>query len=140
MAIARFLDRMCLALQASELWLRYATLQNLIPSFSWIVPGWRAWGHNQILPSGNDGMLHQHIDTSFLPPSLLHSDHFPSLAPCRSCQWPSNRPFTFRIKATISTTRQDRQIEMRIAKLREWQARFSDIIVWGYQYLMIISQ
>ena len=38
MTIARFLDRMCLALRASELWLRYATLQNLIP---------------QILPSGN---------------------------------------------------------------------------------------
>ena len=26
--------------------LRYATLQNLIPSFPWIAPGWRAWGHN----------------------------------------------------------------------------------------------
>ena len=38
MAIARFLDRMCLALRASGLWLRYATLQNLIPSFPWIVP------------------------------------------------------------------------------------------------------
>ena len=44
MAIARFSDRMCLALRASGLWLRYATLQNLIPSFPWIVPGWRAWG------------------------------------------------------------------------------------------------
>ena len=42
MAIARFLDRMCLALPAFGLWLRYATLQNLIPSFPWIVPGWRA--------------------------------------------------------------------------------------------------
>ena len=38
MAIARFLDRMCLALRTSGLWLRYATLQNLIPSFPWIVP------------------------------------------------------------------------------------------------------
>ena len=28
MAIAGFLDRMCLALRASGLWLRYATLQN----------------------------------------------------------------------------------------------------------------
>ena len=46
MAIARFLDRMCLALRASGLWLRYATLQNLIPSFPWIAPGWRAWGRN----------------------------------------------------------------------------------------------
>ena len=53
MAIARFLDCMCLALRASGLWLRYATLQNWIPSFPWIAPGWRAWG--QILPSGNLG-------------------------------------------------------------------------------------
>ena len=44
MAIARFLDGMFLALRASGLWLRYATLQNLIPSFPWIAPGWRAWG------------------------------------------------------------------------------------------------
>ena len=29
---------MSLALWASGLWLRYATLQNLIPSFPWIVP------------------------------------------------------------------------------------------------------
>ena len=36
--IARFLDRMCLALRAAGLWLRYATLQNLIPSFPWIAP------------------------------------------------------------------------------------------------------
>ena len=36
--VARFLDRMCLALRASGLWLRYATLQNLIPSFPWIAP------------------------------------------------------------------------------------------------------
>ena len=45
MAIARFLDHMCLALRASGLWLRYATLQNLIPSFPWIAPGWRASGN-----------------------------------------------------------------------------------------------
>ena len=38
MAIARFLDIMCLALRASGLWLRYAALQNLIPSFPWIAP------------------------------------------------------------------------------------------------------
>ena len=38
MAIAGFLDRMCLALWASGLWLRYATLQNLIPFFPWIAP------------------------------------------------------------------------------------------------------
>ena len=29
MAVARFFDRMCFALRASGLWLRYATLQNL---------------------------------------------------------------------------------------------------------------
>ena len=35
------------------------TLQNLIPSFPWTAPGWRAWvryprlGRDQIFPSGN---------------------------------------------------------------------------------------
>ena len=38
MAISRFLDLVCLAFQASGLWLRYAALQNLIPSFPWIAP------------------------------------------------------------------------------------------------------
>ena len=56
MAIARFIDRMCLALWASGLWLRYATLQNLIPSFPRIAPPlpppWRN-PKDQILPSGN---------------------------------------------------------------------------------------
>ena len=52
---------MCLALRASGLWLRYATLQNLIPSFPWIapprLPPWRnpRKGRDQILPSGNPG-------------------------------------------------------------------------------------
>ena len=41
MAIARFLDRFCLARRASGLWLRYAALQNLIPSFPWIAPGYQ---------------------------------------------------------------------------------------------------
>ena len=42
MVIAKFLDRMCLALWASGLWLRYTTLQNLIPSFPRIAPQpWR---------------------------------------------------------------------------------------------------
>ena len=36
--IAGFLDRMCLALRASGLWLRYAALLNLILSFPWIAP------------------------------------------------------------------------------------------------------
>ena len=59
MAIARFLDGMCLALRASRLWLRYAALQNLIPTFPWIAPpGTPPWrnprkGRDQILPSGN---------------------------------------------------------------------------------------
>ena len=44
MAIAGSLDRMCLALRATGQWLRYAMLQNVIPSFPWIKPGWRAWG------------------------------------------------------------------------------------------------
>ena len=67
MAIARFLDPMCLALRASALWLRYATLQNLFPSFPWIAPPprpppWRnpRKGRNQILPSGNLGGSSDH--------------------------------------------------------------------------------
>ena len=36
--IAGFLDRMCLALRASGLWLRYTRLQSLIPSFPRIAP------------------------------------------------------------------------------------------------------
>ena len=48
---------MCLALGASRLWLRYAALQNLIPSFPCAPhpPPWRnpRKGRNQILPSGN---------------------------------------------------------------------------------------
>ena len=37
MAKAKFLDRMCLAHRATGLWLRYAPLQNLIPSIPWIA-------------------------------------------------------------------------------------------------------
>ena len=53
---------MCLALRASGLWLRYATLQNWIPSFPWIAPPrpppWHnpRKGRDPILPSGNTGM------------------------------------------------------------------------------------
>ena len=47
MAIARFLDHMCLALRASGLWLHYTALQNLIPSFPWIAPGWRVRGRKE---------------------------------------------------------------------------------------------
>ena len=44
---------------------KVARWQNVIPSFPWIAPGWRAWGRNpkkgrdQILPSGNHG---RHMD------------------------------------------------------------------------------
>ena len=31
----------------SGVWLRYAMLQNLSPSFPWIAPGWRAWGRKE---------------------------------------------------------------------------------------------
>ena len=50
---------MCLVLPASGLWLRYAALQNLIPSFPWIAPPrpppWRnpRKGRDHILPYGN---------------------------------------------------------------------------------------
>ena len=50
---------MDLALRVSGLWLRYAALQNLIPSFPWIAPPrpppWRnpRKGRDQISPSGN---------------------------------------------------------------------------------------
>ena len=56
MAIAGFLDGMCLALRASG---TMATLQNLIPSFLWIAPPRPPLRRNprrvrdQILPSGN---------------------------------------------------------------------------------------
>ena len=56
---------MCLAFRASGLWLCYATLQNLIPSFPWIglphPPPWRnpKKGRDQILPSCNHGLDNQ---------------------------------------------------------------------------------
>ena len=65
---------MCLALRASGLWLRYATLQNLIPSFPWIAPPrsppWRnpRKGRDQILPSGNLG------STDFRRSAVEYSD------------------------------------------------------------------
>ena len=59
MAIARFLESYVFGPSVSGLWLRYATLQNLIPSFPWLAPPrpppWRKprKGRDQILPSGN---------------------------------------------------------------------------------------
>ena len=38
MAIAGFLESYVFGLRASGLWLRYAMLENLIPSFPWIAP------------------------------------------------------------------------------------------------------
>ena len=38
MATARFLHCMCFSLRASELWLHYATLEKMIPSFPWTAP------------------------------------------------------------------------------------------------------
>ena len=67
---------MCLALRASGLWLRYAVLQNLITSFPWIAPGWRAWGRNPRL---------RHAALQNLIPS------FPWIAPPRPSLWRNPR-------------------------------------------------
>ena len=58
-AIARFLDHMCLALWASGLWLRYAALQNLIPSFPWIAPPCPPPWHNP--RRGRDQILQRSV-------------------------------------------------------------------------------
>ena len=42
-----------------ELHLRVARWQNLIPSFPWIAPGWRAWGHNP--RKGRDQILQRSV-------------------------------------------------------------------------------
>ena len=59
MAIARFLDRMCLAFRASGRWLDYATLQNLIPSIPWIAPPPSTNGAIQ----GKEGIKFCHLAT-----------------------------------------------------------------------------
>ena len=59
------LDSMCLALRASGLWLRYTTLQNVIPSFPWIAPHALHPGAIQ----GKEGIKFCHLAT--LPPSSL---------------------------------------------------------------------
>ena len=41
MAVAKFLDCSVWSFGLEGIWLRYATLQNLIPSFPWIAPGRR---------------------------------------------------------------------------------------------------
>ena len=74
---------MCLALRASGLWLRCATLQNLIPSFPWIAPPRPPLrrnprkGRDQILPPGNHGCTRQRRRSrpsrTTLPSSLPNS-------------------------------------------------------------------
>ena len=74
MAIAGFLACMRLALRASGLWLRYAALQNWIPSFPWIAPPrpppWRnpRKGRDPILPSGNR-VGRRHRSDTLCPPN-----------------------------------------------------------------------
>ena len=100
MAVAGFLDRMCLALRASGLWLRYATLQNLIPSFPWIVPPRSPPWHNprkgrdQILPSGNTGLR---------PGAALRGNRagVPSRPGHLRCAGWSNRTGTIKLTAAI---------------------------------------
>ena len=99
-AIAVFLNRMCLALRASGLWLRYATLQNLIPSFPWIAPPCPPPWHNprkgrdQILPSGNtkphcrvqilsdDDVLTTYMEAGRVTDLIRPSDSFAALGAC----------------------------------------------------------
>ena len=66
MAIAGFLDHLCLALRASGLWLRCAALQNLIPSFPWIAPHALHPGAIQ----GKEGIKFCHLVTFLLGPRL----------------------------------------------------------------------
>ena len=72
MAIARSLDCMCLALWASGIWLRYATQQNLVPSFPWIAP--------QVLHPG-----------AIQGKGMIKFCHLATLLSCRQKQPPSPR-------------------------------------------------
>ena len=94
MAIAKFLDCTCLAL-----WLQYAPLQKLIPSFPWIVRQGGGWW-NQILPSGN---LVQNVSISlnYVTQSqrvLIRPNHppwpVPLREPGRTDEWSINEPQT----------------------------------------------
>ena len=74
---------MCLALRAPGLWLCFAALQNLIPSFPWIAPThpppWRnpRKGRDQILPSGNTGDNAGGFPPGFPPVTSSASPMFP---------------------------------------------------------------
>ena len=71
MAIARFFGRRYLALGLEGLWLRYATLQNLIPSFPWIAPHALHPGAIQ----GKEGTKFCHLATLLgLPLSTSHGN------------------------------------------------------------------
>ena len=82
MAIARVLDRKCLALWASGLRLRYTALQNLIPSFPWITPPrpppWRnpRKGRDQILPSGKHSREDGEVQKGRFHKNKNYSDRF----------------------------------------------------------------
>ena len=87
MVIAGFLDPMCLALPASGLWLRYATLQN---------PPWRnpRKGRDQILPSGNlggeseeDVVVSNDNGLSYLMPSLVRVAEEDGRHTCLLCKY-----------------------------------------------------
>ena len=73
---------MCLALRASGLWLRYAALQNLIPSVPWIAPPHPPPWHNprkgrdQIFPSGNLAHRGSIAITIPVPPILFNPSVF----------------------------------------------------------------
>ena len=96
MAIAIFLDHMCLAVRASGLWLCYATLQNLIPSFPWIAPHTLNPGAIQ----GKEGIKFYHLATLHalpsippqLPPFFLHSPILFPDRPDRVLQHHRSRP------------------------------------------------
>ena len=66
MAIARYLECMSLALRASGLWLRYAALQNVIPSFPWIASHALHPGAIQ----GKEGIQFCHLATLCSGPGL----------------------------------------------------------------------
>ena len=84
---------MCLALRASGLWLRYATLQNLIPSFPWIAPHALHPGAIQ----GKEGIKFCHLATLITDRSFWHF-HFsgrgdPAVVPARHPRLPAaDRP------------------------------------------------
>ena len=70
---------MCLALRASGLWLRYAALQNLIPSFPWIAPPRPL---HPYATQGKEGIKFCHLATMAV---VLNPKGFPDLRTFGSC-------------------------------------------------------